>query len=1040
MLNDDKLTPPLDRDQKDVYLLDQPHTHSRRTASTGAATGAVPQHYCFNCDQPCDCHMPVTDKYYALDHDGTSRSIVCEQHYYTRLNLLCKQCGEPLLEGTPLEIIGGHKYHEQCVRCPGCLLAKKAPQKRSSKIIRSHRKEYYFDDTKETHPYNGRSYCPYHFSLVRGTACQGCGQAVLSQLVNDRIDPEKRWHHECFMIQKYWNVRLADQRKDHHDAFLLMSPDELSKTQTAMETKRKHVWNELKVYEDSLTSSISDLALNITAGACVESIRMANQVAWHLYVLFSAHQKIHTLFEEHKPQVYECDKWSRVIGAQVLRLFDMVDAKGNYAIDHFERQDDFTKDVVRFVTTLATNLKECLRLGITEALEMEHEYGVNTAMLTFLDEFAPLKKSRMFIGGRYCFKDEPFSMADPTVPSNVLASLDACFQCNMMIEDGCWRFGHARWHTRCLLCSGCHHPIDPPLNARIGRLSSVAKHAEANLILLCDRCTIDPKKRRNYTMQQTPLSRVTQLEQCMHLLRVAVARVHQVPSGKSGLPANNKLQQHHVNKAYQHITRQQTSSSPSPARRMTLDSAPAVVRFQQEQTAFGPILPNHNAVKRTKSALPDFDSLPRRAMTIVQRNTHDEFNNEKFYSPSSLSSKKLGTTLRRALSTAGRPQQQRRDLQQIFGDDETPPSQNGPYWLAELTTIQDSIVRSLAALYVERHVSNHFQFEELLSLVECKKESLWGKVKMHFRTGHKLPSPSSSMDTSNGKIFGAPLSVVPMREKQSGTRAADSYVMTHHPIMAACFSENALVPVVVQNIILALLQQDLRVEGIFRKNGNIRELKETCDMIDKGYDYVQRLFQDSSAIQLAALLKRFVRDLPEPLLTFKLHKLFLTSLQMDSDAEAKTVLYFACCMLPKPNRDVMQLLFLFLNHVASYHEHNRMDLHNLARIFAPSVLYASPLQTTREEIDVVTMLIKYQADFTMVPPEFTVLMQDTNMMKALYNADLTSSKEFIRTYSSLMKLRKDASSTRPGDVGSISPLATRSAVVLPTTTPQQVGR
>ena len=95
---------------------------------------------------------------------------------------------------------------------------------------------------------------------------------------------------------------------------------------------------------------------------------------------------------------------------------------------------------------------------------------------------------------------------------------------------------------------------------------------------------------------------------------------------------------------------------------------------------------------------------------------------------------------------------------------------------------------------------------------------------------------------------------------------------------------------------------------------------------------------------------------------------------MSNDQEAKTVLYFACCMLPKPNRDVMQLLFLFLNHVASLHEQNKMDIHNIARIFCPSVLFASPTshqnfqssQTTREEIEVVSMLIKYQPDFNLV--------------------------------------------------------------------------
>ncbi len=36
-------------------------------------------------------------------------------------------------------------------------------------------------------------------------------------------------------------------------------------------------------------------------------------------------------------------------------------------------------------------------------------------------------------------------------------------------------------------------------------------------------------------------------------------------------------------------------------------------------------------------------------------------------------------------------------------------------------------------------------------------------------------------------------------------------------------------------------------------------------------------FADDNSIQLAALLKKFLRELPEPLLTFKLHKVFIQS-------------------------------------------------------------------------------------------------------------------------------------------------------------------
>jgi len=67
----------------------------------------------------------------------------------------------------------------------------------------------------------------------------------------------------------------------------------------------------------------------------------------------------------------------------------------------------------------------------------------------------------------------------------------------------------------------------------------------------------------------------------------------------------------------------------------------------------------------------------------------------------------------------------------------------------------------------------------------------------------------------------------------------------------------------------------MSVEGIFRKNGNIRRLKELSDAIDKNPSSVN--LAEDNPVQVAALLKKFLRDLPDPLLTFKLHRLFIAS-------------------------------------------------------------------------------------------------------------------------------------------------------------------
>lgn len=67
---------------------------------------------------------------------------------------------------------------------------------------------------------------------------------------------------------------------------------------------------------------------------------------------------------------------------------------------------------------------------------------------------------------------------------------------------------------------------------------------------------------------------------------------------------------------------------------------------------------------------------------------------------------------------------------------------------------------------------------------------------------------------------------------------------------------------------------DVSVEGIFRKPGSFKHLNDLSEEIDKSPGEINLL--NENAIHLAALMKRFLRAMPEPLLTFKLHRLFTT--------------------------------------------------------------------------------------------------------------------------------------------------------------------
>ena len=73
----------------------------------------------------------------------------------------------------------------------------------------------------------------------------------------------------------------------------------------------------------------------------------------------------------------------------------------------------------------------------------------------------------------------------------------------------------------------------------------------------------------------------------------------------------------------------------------------------------------------------------------------------------------------------------------------------------------------------------------------------------------------------------------------------------------------------------AIANSDMSIEGVFRKNGNIRRLKELAEALDKQSNPPS--LDDENPVQLAALLKKFLRELPDPLLTSKLQRLWIAS-------------------------------------------------------------------------------------------------------------------------------------------------------------------
>lgn len=289
-------------------------------------------------------------------------------------------------------------------------------------------------------------------------------------------------------------------------------------------------------------------------------------------------------------------------------------------------------------------------------------------------------------------------------------------------------------------------------------------------------------------------------------------------------------------------------------------------------------------------------------------------------------------------------------------------------YFSELTALEYFIVRHVAVLSMEPLLEGHFNLEELLSLIESRKPTIWNIFGRAFNKETKRPGKKKG-------IFGVSLEYLVEKEGADSTHGVGPGALR--------------IPALVDDAISAMRQMDMSVEFVFRKNGNIRRLKDLSDMIDTKYDQVD--LTKESPVQIAALLKKFLREMPDSLLTFKLHRLFVASqskwdagivfsllllrqrtdycfLEIPDPEKQKRILHLACCLLPKAHRDTMEVLFAFLNWASSFshvdeESGSKMDIHNLATVMTPNILYPNAKNDSVDDsflaIEAVNMLIMY---------------------------------------------------------------------------------
>lgn len=144
------------------------------------------------------------------------------------------------------------------------------------------------------------------------------------------------------------------------------------------------------------------------------------------------------------------------------------------------------------------------------------------------------------------------------------------------------------------------------------------------------------------------------------------------------------------------------------------------------------------------------------------------------------------------------------------------------------------------------------------------------------------------------------------------------------------------VPVVMRDTISFLSERGLEMEGIFRRSANVTLVKEVQQRYNSG-EMVN--FYDMEDVHLAAvILKTFLRELPEPLLTYHLYNDIVNFTSVSEESQV-TVMKTLVESLPEENYASLRYLITFLAQVSANSDINKMTNSNLAVVFGPNLLW-----------------------------------------------------------------------------------------------------
>ncbi|XP_053566086.1 rho GTPase-activating protein 44 [Bombina bombina] len=159
----------------------------------------------------------------------------------------------------------------------------------------------------------------------------------------------------------------------------------------------------------------------------------------------------------------------------------------------------------------------------------------------------------------------------------------------------------------------------------------------------------------------------------------------------------------------------------------------------------------------------------------------------------------------------------------------------------------------------------------------------------------------------------------------------------------------------IEACVTMLLDCGMQEEGLFRVAPSASKLKKLKAALDCCVVDVSEYSADPHAI--AGALKSYLRELPEPLMTFELYEEWIQASNIQEQDKRLQALWNACEKLPQANYNNFRYVIKFLAKLTEYQDANKMTPSNMAIVLGPNLLWPQAEGNITEMMTTVSLQI-----------------------------------------------------------------------------------